>query len=261
MDVRSLFSLEGRTALVTGASSGLGAMIAEGLLCAGASVFICGRKEGPLLEQAKRLSAFGTCLALPADVSQNADRAALHNWIKRESGKLDILVNNAGTSWGAPLAEFPDKGFDKILSLNLSAPFFLVQQLLPCLQRAASVAAPARVINISSIDGLRPPDRETYSYSAAKAGLNMLTRHLAKRLAPDHIAVNAIAPGLFETNMTHFIFDPSHPAHEPPPAITLGKRAGHPEDIAGAAIYLASRASAHLTGVVLPVSGGEALID
>lgn len=257
MDIDSLFRLDGRVALITGASSGIGAMIAEGYLRSGARVYICGRKQEALDATATRLRALGECHAIMADVSKEESRERLVTAISERENKLHILVNNAGTSWGAPLGAFPSIGFDKVLQLNISAPFFLVQSLLPLLQNAASEADPARIINIASIDGIRPPRRETYSYSASKAGLLMLTKHLAKHLAPDHISVNALAPGLFETSMTGFIFDPEHPLHEAPPHLPLGNRAGRIEDIAGAAIYLASRAAAHVTAVVLPVAGGE----
>ena len=261
MDIGSLFSVEGKVALVTGASHGLGAMIAEGLVRAGARVYVCARKEERLRAASDRLTPFGTCHPIAADLGTEEGIARLAQTLGDLEPQLDILVNNAGTSWGAPLDDFPAKGFSKILQLNVTAPFLLTQALLPMLRAAASVEQPARVINIASIDGMRPPHRETYSYSASKAGLIMLTRHLAKRLAPEHISVNAISPGLFETPMTGFIFDPEHPHHEAPPVLPLGERTGTPEDIVGAVIYMASRAGAHLTGINLPVSGGEATAE
>jgi NAD(P)-dependent dehydrogenase (short-subunit alcohol dehydrogenase family) len=257
MEFEGLFRLDGKVALVTGASSGLGLMIAEGFVRSGARVYICGRKAAPLEAAADRLSRYGECIALPVDISSEDDRTRLVSAIAERESRLHILVNNAGTSWAAPLDQFPVKGFEKVLALNVTAPFFLIQGLLPYLRASASEAGPARIINVGSIDRLSPPGREAYSYSASKAGLLMMTRHLAKRLAPEHISVNAIAPGLFETNMTEFIFDASHPLHEPMPQLTLGNRAGRAEDIAGAAVYLASRAGSHLTRIILPVSGGQ----
>lgn len=261
MQVDSLFRLDGKVALVTGGASGLGRMISEGLVRSGARTYICGRKFEPLQQFAHEMNAIGDCRPIAADMAQETDRAALVAQIGAQEAKLDILVNNAGTSWSSPIDEFSSKGFEKVLALNLTAPFFLIQGLLPLLRSSAAISDPARIVNIASIDGLRPPERETYPYSASKAGLIMMTRHLAKRLASEHISVNAIAPGLFETKMTEFIFDESHPKHEAPPHLALGERTGCAEDIAAAVIYLAARAGSHLTGVTLPVSGGEALVD
>jgi NAD(P)-dependent dehydrogenase (short-subunit alcohol dehydrogenase family) len=259
MDISNLFDVRGRTALVTGGSLGIGAMIAEGLVRAGAKVWICSRKAANIAATCDRLSEWGICRALAADLSHDAGIAAVSESL--DGQPLDILVNNAGASWAAPVEAYPRAGFDKVLNLNVTAPFFLIQRLLPNLRRAASPDTPARIINIASIDGLRPPALDSFAYSASKAGMIMLTRHLARVLAADDITVNAIAPGIFQSKMTEFWFDENHPAHVARPSIPLGDRPGTAEDIAGAVLYLASRAGRHVTGATLPVSGGEATID
>ena len=261
MDISSLFDVRGRTALVTGGSLGIGAMIAEGLVRAGALVWICARKGAQLRETQERLAQLGECRGIVADLSRPEGIEAVESDLRGSLEALDILVNNAGASWAAEIDEFPRSGFEKVLNINLTAPFELVRALLPLLRAAASTEAPARIINISSIDGLRPPELNTFPYSASKAGLIMLTRHLARALANDRITVNAIAPGIFESRMTSFWFDANHPSHVQRPSIPLGDRPGDWEDIAGALIYLASRAGKHVTGATLPVSGGAALID
>lgn len=255
MDPARLFSLDGRIALVTGASRGIGAMIAEGLARAGARVLICGRKAAELEATADRLGAE----AIPADLATESGIAGLAEAVRARTGRLDILVNNAGTAWGAPFADFPRTGFSKVLDLNLIGPFALTQALHPLLKAAASPDLPARVINISSVDGMRPPHAPVWSYAASKAGLNMLTRQLAQAFLPDHINCNVIAPGLFETRFSAHMFDPDHPAHDQRPEIPMG-RPGQPEDIAAAAIYLAAPSGNYLTGLVLPVSGGIACL-
>jgi NAD(P)-dependent dehydrogenase (short-subunit alcohol dehydrogenase family) len=261
IDIGGLFDVRGRTALVTGASAGIGAMIAEGLVCAGARVWICSRKQADIEQMGERLGAWGECHAIAADVSSEEGIDSVQATLSQSSGTLDILVNNAGTSWAAPLDQYPRAGFEKVFNLNLVAPFVLTQALLPSLRRAASRDYPAKVINIASIDGMRPPELDTFAYSASKAGLIMLTRHMAKALAPEAITVNAIAPGTFESKMTAFWFDQDHPSHVPMPPVPLGNRLGAPEDIIAAVLYLAARSGNHLTGVVLPVAGGEATVD
>jgi NAD(P)-dependent dehydrogenase (short-subunit alcohol dehydrogenase family) len=261
MDVGTLFDVRDRIALVTGGSRGIGAMIAEGLVRAGAKVWICARHASEVESTVSRLSQFGECRGFAADLSSAEGVDAAAAVLDGQLSKLDILVNNAGTAWVAPIDEFPRSGFDKIVNLNLTAPFDLARRLLPLLRSAATIEHPARIINIASIDGLRPPSRPSFSYSASKAGMIMLTRHMAKYLAMDRITVNAIAPGIFESKMTAFWFDKDHPAHEPLPPFPLGERVGRPEDIVGAVLYLASRAGSHVTGATLPVAGGEATID
>ena len=255
MTASDLFDIAGKTALVTGGGRGIGRMIAEGFVDAGVKVYISSRKADVLEEVATELSAKGTCIALPADLSTEEECRRLAGEVAaRESGRLDILVNNAGATWGAPLAEFDEAAFERVLALNVKGVFHLTKFLVPTLEAAGTVEAPARVINIGSIDGIGVPALETYSYSASKAAVHQLTRHLAKRLAP-LVTVNAIAPGPFESKMmaaTLEAFGEQIAANAPL------KRIGRPDDMAGAAIYLASRAGAYVTGVVLPVDGGIA---
>jgi len=255
MDLDRLFDVRGRNALVTGGARGIGLMIAEGLVRAGAHVWICSRTAAEVEAAVERLSSLGQTRGVVADLALPEGVDAIDEALS-EAPRLDILVNNAGTSWAAPVETFAKEGFDKVLNLNLTAPFMLTQRLLPRMKAAATIEHPARIINIASIDGLAPPDRNTFSYSSSKAGLIMLTRHLASALAADRVTVNAIAPGIFESKMTAFWFNPNHPRHESLPAFPLGDRPGRPEDIAGAVIYLASRAGSHVTGAVIPVAGG-----
>jgi NAD(P)-dependent dehydrogenase (short-subunit alcohol dehydrogenase family) len=253
MDVEELFSVAGKAVVVTGGSRGIGAMIAEGFVRGGARVYMTARKADALAETAQRLSEHGECVAMAADLSTADGREAFAAAVRERESALDVLVNNAGATWGAPLDDFPEAGWDKVLDVNLTGLFDLTRLLLPELRAAAAERPPARVINIGSIDGLRVPAMENYSYSAAKAGVHMLTRHLAKRLAGERIAVNAIAPGPFPSRMMAFVLD-EH-ADEVAATVPLG-RIGEPEDMAGAALFLASRAGAYLTGTVIPVDGG-----
>ncbi len=249
----NLFSIEGKTALVTGGSRGIGLMIARGYVEAGARVYISSRKAEVCDEVAAELSKVGTCIAVPADLSQHDECERLAADITEREGRLHILVNNAGANWGAPLAEFPDAAWDRVLDLNLKGVFHLTRYLVPTLAAAAEPGDPARVINIGSIDGLHAPDLETYSYSTSKAAVHQLTKVLAKRLAREHITVNAIAPGPFESKMMAATLDAFRDGII---ASCPMRRIGEPEDMAGAAIYLASRAGAYVTGAILPVDGG-----
>ena len=248
-----LFSIAGKTALVTGGSRGIGLMIARGYVEAGARVYVSSRKADVCTTVAKELSEIGECVAIPADLSTAAACKRLAEEITEREGKLEILVNNAGATWGAPLAEFPDSAWDRVLDLNVRGVFSLTRDLVPALAAAARPGDPARVINIGSIDGLRVPSLESYSYSASNAAVHHLTRVLAKRLAPNGITVNAIAPGPFESKMMAATLETFGDVIRA--SCPLG-RIGEPEDMAGAAIYLASRAGAYVTGVVLPVDGG-----
>jgi NAD(P)-dependent dehydrogenase (short-subunit alcohol dehydrogenase family) len=250
--VKNLFSVAGKVALVTGGSRGIGLMIARGYVENGATVYISSRKKDVCDAAAAELSKVGTCHSLPADLSTDAEAKRLAAALAARESKLHILVNNAGANWGAPLAEYPDDAWDKVLALNVKAVFHLTRACLPQLRAAATPEDPARVINTGSIDGLHVPLLETYAYSASKAAVHHLTRVLAMKLAPQ-ITVNAIAPGPFESKMmaeTLRTFGDAIKSSCP-----LG-RIGTPEDMAGVAIYLGSRAGAYLTGTVIPVDGG-----
>ncbi|RSZ38774.1 SDR family oxidoreductase [Variovorax beijingensis] len=251
MDTTQLFSLKGRSALITGGSRGIGRMIAEGFLAQGARVYISARKAAACDQTAKALSAFGHCVSLPADVSTLEGAQALVAAYAKHEDALDILVNNAGAAWGAPYDEFPESGWDKVVDLNLKTPFFLTQALTPMLKKAATDHL-AKVINIASIDGISVNPQETYSYAASKAGLIQLTRRMALRLAQDRIVVSAIAPGAFASDMNKLARDHGDEVKERIPA----GRIGVPEDMAGAAIYLASRAGDYVMGSTLVVDGG-----
>ena len=252
-----LFSLAGRTALVTGGSRGIGRMIAAGFVAAGAKVYISARKAQACVETAEALSADGgACIPLPCDVSTVEGAQALAAEVAgREAGRLDILVNNAGAAWGADFEAFPESGWDKVMDLNLKSPFFLTQALHGALKAAASPQRPAKVINIASIDGIALNPLETYSYHASKAGLIHLTRRMAARLVRDGIMVNAIAPGAFASDMNRAARDHGEAvsAHVP------SGRIGSDEDMAAAAIYLAARSGDYVVGATLVVDGGVAL--
>jgi NAD(P)-dependent dehydrogenase (short-subunit alcohol dehydrogenase family) len=246
-----LFDVSGKTALVTGGSRGIGKMIAGGLVQANARVIISSRKEQELRATATELG----CTAIPGDLSSPEGATALAEAVAGEFDHLDILVNNAGANWGAPLEEFPASGWDRAMHTNVEGIFHLTVALLPALRAAATEDDPARVINIGSIDGIRAPILDNYSYSASKAAVHMLTRHLAKRLAGDHITVNAIAPGPFESKMMAFLLDNPETRGQIERTVPLG-RIGRPDDVAGLTLFLASRAGSFLTGTVIPLDGG-----
>ena len=250
--MQDLFSVAGKMALVTGGSRGIGLMIARGFVEAGARVYISSRKAEVCDRVAAELAGAGTCMSLPADLSTEAGARALADALAAREEKLDVLVNNAGANWGAPLAEYPDSAWDKVLALNVKSVFHLSRLLLPLLEQAVRPGDPARIINIGSIDGLHVPVLETYAYSASKAAVHHLTRVLARRLAP-RITVNAVAPGPFESKMMAETLQRFRDAIVG--SCPLG-RIGEPEDMAGVAIYLASRAGAYVTGAVIPVDGG-----
>ena len=251
MDVSTLFSLEGRTALVTGGSRGIGKMIAEGFLRSGASVYITSRKAEECDATAEELSALGTCVSLPGDVSTLDGINDLVARFGEHESTLDVLVNNAGAAWGADFEEFPEAGWDKVMDLNVKTPFFLTQALKPMIT-ARKGDHLGKVINIASIDGLAVNAMETYSYHASKAGLVHLTRRMALRLAGHGIIVSAIAPGAFASKMNRDARDNADALAESIPS----GRIGNPEDMAAAAIYLASRAGDYVVGETLVVDGG-----
>ena len=253
-----LFSLAGKVALVTGGSRGIGKMIAEGFLTHGAKVYISARKAAACDATAAELSAGGgECISLPQDISTLEGVQALAARITALEPKLDVLVNNAGAAWMADFDVFPESGWDKVMDLNLKSPFFLVQALHGALKAAASPDRPAKVINIASIDGMRLNPQETYSYHASKAGLIYLTRRMAARLISDQIVVSAIAPGAFASEMNRVARDHAAEVSQRIPS----RRIGRDEDMAAAAIYLASRAGDYVVGATIPVDGGVALAE
>lgn len=250
-----LFSVAGKTALITGGSRGIGLMVARGLLSAGADVIISARKADQVAAAAEELGKLGSCTPIVADVSSQDGVAALAAAVAERTPRLDVLLNNAGATWGAPLEEFPDDAWDRVLDVNVRGVFELTVALLPQLRAAATAEDPARVINVGSIDGLRVPLTENYSYSASKAAVHMVTRHLAKRLAGEHITVNAIAPGPFESKMTAFMLNSEEGREAVASMVPLG-RIGSAEDATGLVQFLSSRAGAYLTGTVIPLDGG-----
>jgi 2-deoxy-D-gluconate 3-dehydrogenase len=255
MNTADLFSLKGRTALITGGSRGIGKMIAEGFIAQGAKVYISARKAEACNATAAELSkGGGSCTSLPFDVSTTEGVRALAAAYGEREPTLDILVNNAGAAWLAPFDDFPEKGWDKVVDLNVKTPFFLTQALAKPLRASARPERPAKVINIASIDGIYLTPNETYSYAASKSALIQLTRMMASRLIKDHIAVTAIAPGPFASDMNLWARD-----HEAETAARVpAKRIGTDLDIAGAAIFLASRAGDYVVGSVVTVDGGVA---
>ena len=261
--MKQLFTIEGKTAIVTGGSRGIGAMIARGFVENGVRTYITARTEETCRSTAKALSAYGECIAIPADLSTLEGIQQFAQTFASREEKLDILVNNAGymksrqtyESLSAAVEQFGEADWDRAMDINLKGLFFLTQQLLPALKQAACVDDPARVINIASNAGIIPPHRHTdYAYTSSKGGVINLTRHLAMSLAGDHITVNTISPGLFTTEMTKEIIEQRGDAFAR--SVPLG-RIGTAEDIASAAIYLSSRAGAWLTGVNIPVDGGN----
>ncbi|CAE7405011.1 rhlG [Symbiodinium microadriaticum] len=249
-----------KTVLITGGSRGIGEMLAEGFVTNGAKVYIVARKFEACQATAERLSEFGDCTALPGDLSTRDGVAALAKEIAGREDKLDVLINNAGATWGAPMEDFPEDGFDKVMDLNVKNLFYLTTDLLPQLRAATGdgEADTARVINVGSVDGIKAPlVSQNYPYSAAKAAVHQLTKHMAAHLVGEKILVNAIAPGPFPSKMTQFMIDAAPDAFE---GSTPMNRAGRPEDIAGTAMFLASRASGFLTGHVLPCDGGYSTI-
>ena len=250
--MNDLFSLEGRVALVTGGSRGIGEMIAEGFVRAGAKVYISARKAGPCEATAERLSQFGECVALPTDASGAGGAKALAARYLEHESRLDILVNNAGAAWGAAFGAFPEIGWDKVMDLNVKTPFFLTQELYGALKAAGSAERPAKVINIASIDGMSINMQDTYSYAASKSGLIHLTKRMALSLAKDNIIVSGIAPGAFASEMNKVARDEGDRIARDIPS----GRIGVASDMAGAAIFLASRAGDYVVGTTLAVDGG-----
>jgi 2-deoxy-D-gluconate 3-dehydrogenase len=251
--MRNLFSIAGKVAVVTGGSRGIGAMIAKGLVENGVKTYITARNVEKLQATAKKLSELGECIAITSDLSTLTGIKAFTDELKRAEERVHILVNNAGATWGEKIDDFPEAGWDKVMDLNIKSPFFLIQQLLPSLRAAGDQEDPARIINISSINAYTNPNINNYSYSASKAAMVQMTRHLAADLVKDRINVNGIAPGIFPSKMTAFAIFGNEEATDS--SVPRG-RIGSPDDAAGTAIYLSSRASAWVTGHTLVLDGG-----
>lgn len=251
--MKNLFDVAGKTVVVTGGSRGIGAMIARGFVENGATVYISSRKADACDAMAEELSAHGTCVSLPQDLASVEGIEALVAGVAEREQKLDVLINNAGAVWAESIDTFPEHAWDKIMDINVKAPFFLTQKFLPLLRAAATPEDPARVIMVASIDGLHVNPIETYPYAASKSGLIHLTRALTARLSREDVTVNAIAPGPFESKMMSHTLDTMGDQIK---ASNPRKRIGTPEDMAGVAIYLASRAGAYVNGVTIPVDGG-----
>jgi NAD(P)-dependent dehydrogenase (short-subunit alcohol dehydrogenase family) len=251
-----LFDVSGKAVLVTGGTRGIGAMVAEAFVVRGARVLITSRSAEACRSTAERLSLLGSCAAIPANLAADDGIAAVATAVQADLGGLDVLVNNAGATWGAPLDDYPLDGFDKVLRLNLRSVFAVTQALLPLLEQRATVADPGRIITIGSIDGIVTSPGESYAYGASKAAVHHLSRNLARQLAPRNITSNVIAPGPFSSKMMAFLLDDPVKRREVEAGVPLG-RIGSLEDMAGAAIYLASRAGAYATGTTLVVDGGS----
>ena len=250
----NLFDIKGKVALITGGSRGIGEMIAEGFVKQGVKTYISSRKKEQCDNTAMRLSKFGQCISIPADLTQINEIQNLFSTINKNEKKLHILVNNAGAAWGADFDNFPENGWDKVMDTNVKSIFFLTQKFVKLLEKSGTNSDPSRVINVGSIDGIGIPRAETYSYPASKAAVHQLTRVLANRLAERNININAIAPGPFQSQMMKETLK----KYEKEIINSVPrKRIGVPEDMAGAAIFLSSKASAYITGIVLPVDGGS----
>lgn len=251
--MNELFDIEGKCALVTGGSRGIGEMIASAYVAAGVRTYISSRKADACYATAERLSELGSCTALPADLSGRSGIELLAEEIAGREPRLDILVNNAGAAWGESLEKYSESAWDKVMDINVKGPFFLTQILLPQLEAAAAGNGPARIINVGSVDGINISALPTFAYGPSKAALHHLTRTLASHLADRNITVNAIAPGPFPSKMMAHTLETR--GEKIKRGVPLG-RIGEPSDIAGAVIYLSSPAANYVTGVVLPVDGG-----
>ncbi|MBU0992605.1 MAG: SDR family oxidoreductase [Proteobacteria bacterium] len=257
--LEELFSLKGKVALVTGGSRGIGKMITQGFLSAGASVYITARKKEACDQTAEELKTLGVCISLPADIGTAEGRKDLLNQFMDKEDNLHILVNNAGTNWGESFASYPDEAFQKVLNLNVTSLFAMTRDFSALLEKGASQDDPSRVINIGSMDGLHIPTVShtgTFAYTSSKAAVHHLTRDLAIQLASRHITVNAVAPGFFPSKMTDYVFEKHKSDIE---ANCPLKRVGKAEEMAGVAVYLCSRAGAYTNGAVIPVDGGTSI--
>ena len=253
-NMKDLFNVEGKVALVTGGSRGIGAMIAEGFVKNGVKTYITSRKSEQCDNKADELSKFGECISTPADLTDMNDMDKLVNYIKENEKQFNFLINNAGAAWGASFDDFPENGWDKVMDTNVKSVFFLTQKLAKILEQSGNNSDPSRVINVGSIDGIGIPRAETYSYPASKAAVHQLTRVLANRLAHRNININAIAPGPFQSNMMAHTLEEY--GEQIKSSVPRG-RIGIPEDMAGTAIFLCSKASSYITGSIIPVDGGS----
>lgn len=252
--INELFSVAGKVVFISGGSRGIGLMMAQGFVAAGARVYISSRKQEVCDAAAAQLSTLGSCISLPADLGKLAEIERVAAELMAREERLHVLINNAGATWGSSIDAFPEAGWDKVMALNVKSPFFLLQKMLPALERAASAEDPARVINVGSVDGMHTPLFENFSYAPSKAALHHLTRMLAAHLAKRHINVNCIAPGPFDTDMMRPMVQSM--GMDGVTANVPMARMGDGKDAAGVAIFLAARASAYVTGTVLPVDGG-----
>ena len=262
LTLSQLFSVAGKTVLVTGGSRGIGLMIAQAYVANGAKVYISSRKAAVCESVAAELTASslngGQCIALPADLSTTEGREGLVSELTDKEKSLDILFNNAGATWGAPFADFPEIGYDKTMDINVKAIFLLTRDLLPLLQEGAKDGDPSRIINIGSIDGIHVPIFDNFPYAASKAAVHQLTRVLASKLGKENITVNAIAPGFFPSKMTQFMMDDPEGLAQFEATCPLG-RVGTPEDMGGLSLFLGSRAGAYMNGAIIPIDGGSVL--
>lgn len=253
-NMKDLFNVEGKVALVTGGSRGIGAMIAEGFVKNGVKTYITSRKSEQCNQKADDLSKFGECISIPANLTDMNEMDKLVNHIKKNEKQFNFLINNAGAAWGASFDEFPENGWDKVMDTNVKSVFFLTQKLAKILEKSGNNSDPSRVINVGSIDGIGIPRAETYSYPASKAAVHQLTRVLANRLAHRNININAIAPGPFQSNMMAHTLEEY--GEQIKASVPRG-RIGVPADMAGTAIFLCSKASSYITGSIIPVDGGS----
>ena len=254
-----LFGVRGKVALVTGGTRGIGLMIAEGLVRAGARVYVSSRKLEACAETERTLRELGECIAIPGDLRDVAGCEALAAALGEREDRLHILVNNAGLTWSLPMDEFTEKAWDRVVDLDVKSPFFLTQKLLPSMRAAASHEERASIVNISSVNALKPSGLANYSYVAAKAGLCQLSAQLARDLMADQINVNVIAPGPFKSKMTAPLFATEEQDRRMIESFPM-KRWGRMEDAAGLTIFLSSRAGSYLTGQTIPCDGGATTI-